>query len=146
MNGNVTLFTIGYENRTLTALVRDLRERGVERLVDVRQNPSSRQRGFSLMSLFEGLRKAGISYDHVPQLGNPPAIRAAFYAGKLDDGRRRYRKHLLNGSRPAVDYLIQVVKMEPTAILCREAEADACHRGVIAEVVEAEAGIAIEHL
>jgi uncharacterized protein (DUF488 family) len=41
------LFTIGYEGRSLDVLIDELVGAGVERLVDVRELPLSRRRGFS---------------------------------------------------------------------------------------------------
>jgi uncharacterized protein (DUF488 family) len=69
----VTLFTIGHEGRSLDELVDELARAGVNRLVDVRQLPLSRRRGFSKTALGETLHIAGIEYVHVKALGNPKA-------------------------------------------------------------------------
>lgn len=144
---STVLYTIGYEGRSVTSLIKTLSEVGVERLVDVRMRPSSRQRGFSLMQLYERLRKAGIQYEHVRELGNPPAIRALWYAGEMGRGRRKYRAHLKNGSSDHLDYLVGLAKLSPTAILCRERNPEECHRSVVAEVVaERDERIGIVHL
>lgn len=144
---STVLYTIGYEGRTVPTLIKALSEAGVERLIDVRMRPSSRQRGFSLMQLYERLRRAGIQYEHVRELGNPPEIRALWYAGEIGEGRRRYRAHLKNGSSDHVAYLVGLAKLSPTAILCRERDHDECHRSVVAEVAaERDEGIGIIHL
>jgi uncharacterized protein (DUF488 family) len=137
------LFTIGYEGRTPANLVRTLRGSGVRRLVDVRLQPSSRVKGFSLMALFESLRQAGITYEHIKELGNPPEIRQLFHQGELKEGRRQYRRFLENGYGLAVDVLVGLVAIEPTAILCRERDAKDCHRSVVAEVAATRSGGAI---
>jgi uncharacterized protein (DUF488 family) len=144
MGAKVTLYTIGYEGRTISQFVRTLSAGGVERVVDVRLTPTSRVRGFSMMSLFQALRKTGITYEHVGKLGNPPDIRQLFHDGNLGEGRKRYRRMLNNGRAPYVDYVVGLAKLQPTAILCREADARACHRAVVAEVAQKRADVDLE--
>lgn len=132
---NGAFYTIGYEGRTPSELVRNLKEHGIRRLVDVRLQPMSRVKGFSLMSLFEHLRKAGIAYEHMGELGNPPEIRALFHEGQLVEGRKQFRRQLKDGRRATVDLLVGLAHLEPTAILCRERDVSNCHRAVVAEVV-----------
>jgi len=62
------LFTVGYEGRSIDELVDALRAAGVERLVDVRELPLSRRKGFSKTALGDTLRDAGIEYIHVRAL------------------------------------------------------------------------------
>lgn len=142
------LYTIGYEGRTPANLVMVLKEHGVRRLVDVRLQPSSRRKGFSLMSLFEHLRKAGITYEHKRELGNPPEIRALFHKGQLERGKKKYRAFLENGSSNSIDILVGLARIEPTAILCLEREASHCHRAVVADVAVARSSnrIQVVHL
>jgi len=45
------LFTVGYEGRTLPQFVRLLRDQGITRVIDVRERPVSRRKGFSAMPL-----------------------------------------------------------------------------------------------
>ena len=145
---NAILYTIGYEGRTLPGLVRALISHGVERLVDVRLQPMSRHKGFSLLALFEQLRKSGIAYEHMKELGNPHEIRHLFHSGKFDEGRRRFRSYLENGSGAAVDVLVGLAALERTAILCREHDPAGCHRAVVAELAAERSGdrLQVEHL
>jgi uncharacterized protein (DUF488 family) len=141
------LYTIGYEKRSVGKLVRTLQENSVERLVDVRLNAQSRKKGFSVLALFEALRKGGINYEHVRELGNPPEIRSLFWSGEIAEGRDEYREHLTNGQSEYVDYLVGLVRLGPTAILCLEDDPDRCHRSVIADVAQAGApDIRVVHL
>lgn len=140
------LFTVGYEGRTLAQLVRTLADSGVERVVDVRQRPFSRIKGFSATPLFEALRKVGIAYEHIEGLGNPIEIRSLFHEGRLDEGRKRYRRLLSNGRAQWVERLVALARVQPTAILCREKQSDDCHRSVIAEVASEQSKLAVVHL
>jgi hypothetical protein len=106
MTRKTTLYTIGYEGRTLPLVVRALTEHRIEFVVDVREAARSRVKGFNLMQLFEGLNRCGISYEHVRELGNPSEIRRLFRAGKLDAGRSQFRALLQDGRAAAIEGLI----------------------------------------
>jgi hypothetical protein len=80
----------------------ELLSAGVERLVDVRELPLSRRRGFSKTALSDALRAAGIDYVHVKALGTPKPNRERYWASDVEGGAAVYRKHLHNGSRCAL--------------------------------------------
>lgn len=145
---NPVLWTIGYEGRSPTNLAQTLKANGVRRLVDVRLSPQSRIKGFSLMGLFEHLRKAGIAYEHMKELGNPPEIRALYQNESLEEGKAQFRAFLEDGNGIAVDILIGLASLEPTAILCRERDHSHCHRTEVAEMAIERSGqrLTVKHL
>jgi uncharacterized protein (DUF488 family) len=142
------LFTIGYENHSSPAsLIDALRVAGVRRLVDVRELPLSRRRGFSKTALAEALGDAAIEYEHVRALGNPKQYRELYKNGRAREGKQRYRKHLHNGSYGALVELGETLARIPTCILCVEAEHEDCHRAVIVEALQARLGtLKVVHL
>lgn len=87
------LFTVGYEGRSASSLIDELTGRGVEVIVDMRLTPASRQAGLSKRGLAGAAQAAGISYLHLPELGNPRDIRHALRAGNTA-ARSRYRMRL----------------------------------------------------
>jgi uncharacterized protein (DUF488 family) len=132
-----TVFTIGYEQHaTPSTLIDALRSAGVRRLVDVRELPLSRRRGFSKTALADALRRSGIQYDHVRELGNPKPYRELYRAGRIAEGEARYRAHLHNGSYNALVELSDALHETPTCLLCFEAEHDECHRAIIVDALE----------
>jgi uncharacterized protein (DUF488 family) len=143
----VTLFTIGYERRSLDELVDELITPSVKRLVDVRELPVSRRRGFSKTALGETLRDAGIDYLHVRALGNPKPNRERYWAGDVEGGAAVYRRHFNNGSRPALVELSESLVDDATCLLCFERDHAACHRDVIVEALqELQPSLAVAHL
>jgi uncharacterized protein (DUF488 family) len=142
-----TLFTIGYENhRTPDSLIATLRHAGVRRLVDVRELPLSRKRGFSKTPLAAALEGADIEYEHVRALGNPKPYRDLYRSGKVAEGERRYRKHLHNGSYGALIELGDTLD-DSTCLLCFEAAHEECHRSIIVDALEERLGhINVVHL
>jgi uncharacterized protein (DUF488 family) len=140
------LFTIGYEGRSLDDLIDQLKSSGVRRVVDVRELPLSRRRGFSKTPLASALEAAGIAYEHVRKLGNPKPLRDRYKSGDVEGGARAYRAHLHNGSYSALVELAESLD-EATCLLCFEAEHDRCHRAVITgAIAERVPRLAIAHL
>jgi uncharacterized protein (DUF488 family) len=133
-----TVFTIGYEqHRRPETLIAALGAAGVRRIVDVRELPLSRRRGFSKTALASALEDAKIEYEHVRALGNPKRFRDMYRSGRRREGERRYRAHLHNGSYPALVALGETLEDEPTCLLCFEAAHEECHRAVIVQALEA---------
>jgi uncharacterized protein (DUF488 family) len=132
--GSVALFSIGYEPfPNVSDLVAALVAAGVERVVDVRDLPQSRRRGFSRRALQAALADAGIVYEHRRELGNPAPIRALYRSGETGRGREAYRDRLLAERAWGLDALADAAAERPTAMLCLEVDQARCHRDVIAQ-------------
>ena len=142
------LFTIGYEqHRTPESLTAALRGAGIERLVDVRELPLSRRKGFSKTKLATTLSEAGIAYEHDRALGNPKPYRDLYKAGRQREGERGYRAHVRNGSAGAVDELAATLAGSKTAVMCVEHDHKSCHRAVLVDELRRRLpGLAVTHL
>lgn len=143
-----TVLTIGYEtHREPAALVAALKAAGVERLVDVRELPLSRRRGFSKTALSEAMASAGISYEHERALGNPKAYRNLYKSGAVDEGRRAYTAHLRDVAAWALQWLEETLTQQRTCVLCVEHNHTVCHRDVIVdELCRRMPELVVEHL
>lgn len=142
----MTIFTVGYEGRSLEDFLADLSGQGVSLVADVREAPISRKKGFSKNVLAEALRGIGIDYRHIRALGCPKAIRDAY----KDDGdweryTRAYMEHL-SQQQSAIKELAGVTDAQPTALLCYEADFSRCHRTYVARAVAALAGSSVCHI
>jgi len=131
----VGVYTIGYEDLRIDQLLNKLRENRIDTVVDVRLTPSSRRPGFSKGTLATALAGSGIEYIHERDLGNPPENRDAFRKGPLEEGRRRMRERLENGSGEALGRLVERARHQRVAVLCVEWADARCHRQVIVEMV-----------
>jgi uncharacterized protein (DUF488 family) len=142
------LYTIGYEDhKTPASLTAALLRAGVVRLVDVRELPISRRKGFAKRALSEALADCGIAYEHDRALGNPKSSRDLYRSGQQDEGERQYLAHLRNGSSTAVDALATGLSDATTCLLCFEADHAACHRALIVEELRDRCpGLQVEHL
>jgi uncharacterized protein (DUF488 family) len=141
------IYSVGYEGFEVKGLADRLASSKVAVVIDVRLNPSSRKPGFSRKSLSAALARAGIDYEHEPDLGNPPDNRDSFRRGDGEEGRRRMRKLLENGSRSAVQRVIERARHDRVAVLCVERDRHRCHRDVITEMVrEIDPTIEVVHI
>ncbi len=70
-----SLFTIGFTGLQLDEFIGQLKSAKIELLLDVREIPISRKRGFSKTSLSENLLQSGIEYRHLKWLGSPKTLR-----------------------------------------------------------------------
>lgn len=128
------LTTIGYEKAELNNFIATLQAASVECVIDVRELPLSRKRGFSKTALREALRGAGIRYVHLKALGDPKPGRDAARAGRFDEFSAIYRKHL--ATPEAQGALVQAgdsVRAARCCLLCYERDPEHCHRKVVAE-------------
>jgi uncharacterized protein (DUF488 family) len=144
------LLTIGYQGRSLSDLVRRLRQRRVVLLVDVREIARSRRPEFNAAPLAAALERAGIRYEHAPQLGSPTRLRKALYeSGDFERFAGLYLAFVRRWRTDDVADLARVVRREGTVcILCYESDAELCHRHIVAtEALRARGGdFIIEHL
>lgn len=127
------LYTIGFAGRTAAAFFGALREAGVAQVADVRRYNTSQLAGYTkkrdLPWLLEQL--CGARYEHHLALAPSPELFAAYRKQGLsfDEFADRYETEL---NQPAVDALAATAADTPTALLCSEARAEACHRSLLA--------------
>jgi uncharacterized protein (DUF488 family) len=121
------LFTIGYEGVELKDFITALKAAGATVLLDVRELPISRRRGFSKNALKAALAEAGIDYRHERQLGSPRDVRHRLRED-WDYQRffRDFNKHLDKQSA-LLDRLAEELT-GGVALMCYERDHTTCHR------------------
>lgn len=140
------VFTVGYEGLDVDSFITTLVKNGVDTLVDVRQLPLSRKRGFSKNALAGALAGHDLGYLHIPALGCPKPVRDQY---RQDGSWQRYTKGFLqhlSSQQEAVAQLAGLVASSSCALLCFEADPNFCHRPMVAEAVKAECGAGVHHL
>jgi uncharacterized protein (DUF488 family) len=128
------LMTIGYEGAGIDDFIRTLQSANVKSLVDVRELPLSRKKGFSKRALSEALEDAGIKYIHIRQLGDPKPGRDAARSGNMGEFSRIFGDHLRQGAtQKALQDLVPVVADGGACLLCFERRHTDCHRSIVAD-------------
>lgn len=140
------LYTFGYEGLGIEGFIARARAAGVQTIVDVRQLPLSRKKGFSKSSFSEALTSAGIAYLHAPALGCPKDIRDRY---RLDRDWRAYTRDFLDyveTQDAAVRELVKLAKATAACLVCFEEDHTTCHRTYVARAVRKQGGPSVMHL
>ncbi len=141
------IFTIGYEKSTIDDFVDRLAEAEIDLLVDVRELPLSRKKGFSKNGLNAAVREAGIDYLHVKALGDPKPGREAARAGNHDLFVEIFTQHMDGkDAQSALAELADTVKGKRICLTCFERHHEGCHRKIVAERLSALVGAPIVHI
>lgn len=141
------LMTIGYEGSEIDDFVATLKVAGVSTLVDVRELPLSRKKGFSKNRLRERLEDEGIEYIHVRPLGDPKPGRDAARAGRFDEFVKIFNTHMSgDAAQQAIEDVIPVVKSGGACLLCFERCHSQCHRSIVADAIASRVNIELMHI
>jgi uncharacterized protein (DUF488 family) len=132
-----TLYTIGYEKKPLSVFIHQLRDTGVDAIIDVRLRNTSHLAGYTKKDdlaflLAEGF---GIAYDHHPELAPSDEILDA-YKAKGGGDWSRYQEQFLpllaaRGAETVGEAIL--ARYRAPCLLCKEADAAHCHRRLVAE-------------
>jgi len=143
-----TLFTLGYEKRTIEEFIRLLKAAGVDVLMDVRETAWSHKPGFSKTSFTEHLAAAGIEYVHARFAGNPKTLRTRASSHRqclaLYDAYIDAEHAILEQFEDLVNIFHTLGKR--VCITCFERHPDDCHRGIIARKWEKRGRRSVYHL
>jgi hypothetical protein len=141
----ISVVSVGYErHKDHEAFARHLSDAGIERLIDVRDLPISRRRGYAKTALSEALANVGVEYLHAKALGNPKPFRDLYKSGLVEEGRERYREHLLGEHLPDLRALVELLREKRCALMCVEHDPSTCHRTVIVEALADELGLQLD--
>jgi len=155
------LVTIGVYEFDLETFLAALRAHDVALLVDVRQRRGVRGARYAWANakrLQAALDDAGIAYHHHRELAPTTELRRQQYAAddRLGEGKRsrtrldaqyseRYTREILDCAD--LDALVAQLPADAScALLCVEAEPEACHRSLIAARLHERHGIAVAHV
>lgn len=141
------ILTIGYEGADLDSFLSTLASAGVKHLLDVRDLPVSRKRGFSKSSLSPALEAAGISYTHLKALGDPKPGREAMKRGDYQGFIAVYSAHIATeNAQKALVEVANIARSTKTVLLCYERNPKECHRSLIVEQLQGRERFCVRHL
>lgn len=140
------LFTLGYEGLTIEAFIVRLQDAQVTTVVDVRELPLSRKKGFSKTAFCAALSAHSIAYLHMHALGCPKLIRNQY---KVDGNWQTYTREFLKyiGTQDtSLRELVKIAQATPACLVCFEADYATCHRAYVACAARQLGGPAVTHL
>lgn len=141
------VFTVGYEGFSIDNFLAQLKRLGIDTLVDVRQLPLSRKKGFSKRVLAKALAANGVKYQHIRELGCPKPIRDQYRQdGDWASYVKSYNAYLEHQQTETLADLAVKAGQERCALMCFEADYRLCHRTLIADKLVASHGFVTTHL
>lgn len=144
-----SLFTIGYEGIGVEDFIETLKQHGITLVIDVREKPLSRKKGFSKNSLSSILNINNIKYIHMGTLGSPSSIRDELHeTNNYPLFFRKYLSHLIGQSGTLKALISKANSQKGTCLLCFEKDPLKCHRNVITDYLQAmyPDEVKVEHL
>lgn len=141
----IPIYTIGYGERTLAALLAVLERYQIEYLVDVRTAPYSRYKPeFSKAELSAALRQHGFKYVFMgDQLGGRPTDPACYTDGKVDYDKVQVTAAYQQGIERVRSAFAQQQRI---VLLCSEGKPEACHRSKLIGATLDKLGIPLVHI
>jgi len=143
------IWTIGHSTRSIDTFISLLKANGINLLADVRLLPGSkRYPQFNKGKLSDLLGKAGISYEHFPELGGrrkaKPDSKNTAWRNESFRGYADYMgtEEFDKGVKRLLDLAVDA---GPTAIMCAEAVWWRCHRSLISDYLKAR-GTEVMHI
>jgi uncharacterized protein (DUF488 family) len=144
-----TLYTIGYQRKPLATFIGQLREAGVDAVIDVRLRNTSHLAGYTKRDDLAFLLRDGfaIAYEHHLELAPTSEILDAYREDK-DWAAYERRFFPLLEERFVEEVGREILaRYRAPCLLCAEPEPDHCHRRLVAEYWAAHLpGLSIVHL
>lgn len=133
------LYTLGYESAALEDFISTLKTAHIDVIIDVRELPLSRRKGFSKNILKATLAEHGIEYIHLKGLGDPKEGRDAAKAGNMTKFLSVFSAHMRSDrAQSDLKVAIGVATNKNACLLCFERNHEHCHRTIVAEAIVRE--------
>lgn len=132
------IYTIGYESAAIEDFIATLKTAKIKRVIDIREYPLSRKKGFSKNILSAILNENDIEYIHLKGLGDPKEGREAARAGDYKKFVQIFSKHMKTSQAQSdLEIAIELVQDSQSCLLCFERKPEECHRTIVAETIAA---------
>lgn len=132
----ITLYTIGFTQKTAEQFFGLLAEAEVKKVVDLRENRTGQLQGFARFpDIAYFLRRIiGADYVYEPVFAPSPEIRDAYRATRDWDAYEKSFRQLM-AERHALEHAIPGEFSGNVALLCSEPGPEKCHRRLVAEML-----------
>jgi uncharacterized protein (DUF488 family) len=142
----IAIYTAGYEGLQIDGFLDLLVQKGIYRLIDVRNNPVARRYGFHKSTLNRLCGFLGIDYVHIPELGIVSVERQNLDSTlAYDQLFDKYEQLTLHSQTSHVDRVGTLMQERSSVLVCMEAQACRCHRSRLAAAVSSRTGLTVSH-
>lgn len=144
-----SIFTIGYEDKSIEDFLARIKKHKITVLVDIRERPISRKKGFSKSKITDHLQSIGVKYLHIGALGSPSRLREKLHKdNNLEYFFKEYEKHLDTLDETVENLNQEVLSKSVICLMCMERNPLECHRLIVAKKLKEinGKGITITHI
>lgn len=141
------VYTMGYEGFLIDGFVNELLGYGIQRVLDVRHNPTSRRYGFHKSTLSRICLHLDLEYEHFPEVGVPAEDRSSLV--EVSDYQTlfaNYELTTLATAEETIQCLAARLAEKPSILICLEADPAMCHRSRLANAIASHAQLPVKHL
>ncbi len=131
-SAEISIYTIGYQNLSIDMFINVLIEKGIKTVLDVRNKPLSYKYGFNYYWLNKYLPWFNIKYIGIPELGIEEKYRKIFSQEQL----WKHYMESLEGKKDYLDRACDIIKEQPTVLMCFEMNPEDCHRLRLAKKIK----------
>ncbi len=140
------LFSIGYEGHDIDSFLDVLIQNQIRLVADLRFNPFSMNAVFTKSRLLDYLKKAGIDYIHIPELGIDGKYRKNLNSNKdYQELFEFYSKKILPNQKEKIIDIAEKSSKSRVVMMCFEHDKDHCHRGIVSSELERDS-FKVSHL
>lgn len=141
------VYTAGYEQLSVDAFLNRLIKHGIQRIIDVRNNPIARRYGFHKSTLSRLAAYVNIEYVHIPELGIESSRRRGLltyedYQELFDE----YELDTLGVQTESIKRVASLIQEKASVLICMEADPTCCHRSRLAKAVSRATRLSIQDL
>ena len=142
------IHTVGYAGTSVDQFLAALTGHEVERLIDIRELPISRKRGFAKAALRDRLGAEGIAYEHFRILGSPKPVRDRFRKTKNDaEFFAAMDRHLENAEAlDAIASVIELAERSTCCLMCYCPNWEQCHRRAVVDAIAKRVALTAHHI
>lgn len=136
--GDKKIFTIGHSTRPIEGLLSLLEMYEIQTVIDIRTIPKSRHNPqFDQESLKKSLKKSGIGYRHLKELGGlRHSLKDSVNTGWTNASFRGYADYMQTSSfQKGLEKLETIALKKRCVLLCAEAVPWRCHRNLVADAL-----------
>jgi uncharacterized protein (DUF488 family) len=130
------VYTIGYEGKSIDDFITILKKEHIDVLIDVREYPLSRKKGFSKTALSNYLESNGIKYIHMKLLGSPKPLRDKLRSKSISfkEFAMQYTEYVQT-QEESLSTLEDYASSHKCVLMCYEKDWKVCHRNLIANIL-----------
>lgn len=144
----ITVYTIGFTQKSAEEFFTTINEAGVERIIDIRRNNTSQLAGFTKMNDLRYFANVicNADYIHMPLLAPTKDMLNNYKADRSLAAWETYERLFIQLMREREIESINMALLSNACLLCSESSPENCHRRLVTEYLAMHSDIRVVNL